>query len=288
MFHRITIIGLGVIGASLCKAIKRYQPEAQITGIDLPEIVPELRKTGLADRVFSVENLRRHAGDAQLIILATPIQVAVSLLPRIALVTSKNCTVIDVCSLKTEIVGFGEQLFTGRNGWFIGGHPMAGREGSGYAFADGALFQNTCFVLCPAARTPRAVISRIQAFVRRLGARPMIMEPAVHDRIAAAVSHLPQMLATTLMYQIARKAKSDARYLQMAAGGFRDMTRIAGSSFSIWRDICAGNRDHILAEIDEFIDALRVVRQALQEDALAAIFAAAAAARAALNESTEG
>ena len=288
MFSQITVVGLGLIGGSLCRAIKHVYPKTQITGIDKGEVIDRARKAKLVDRAEPAEHLPQSCQNAELVIVATPIRPARELLPIIAQNTGSDAIVTDVCSLKSELVALAQTLFTGKNGWFIGGHPMAGSQLSGFEHADPFLFQNAIYVLCPVAKTPAVKLSALAALVYGIGAHGVVMAPEVHDRIAAAVSHLPQLLAVALMQFIAGKSEHNPLYLKMAAGGFRDMTRIASSPFTIWRDICEGNRQKISDEIDGFVEKLRELQSSLQAGALQPEFESAARGRLSIPQDTRG
>lgn len=288
MFSRITIIGLGLIGGSLCKAIKRKLPGVYLTGIDLPEIVQKVKKVKLVDAAVSIEKLAVPCEEADLIVLATPIRPALELLPVISRHTNTEAIVTDVCSLKAEIVSAGQELFTGKNGWFVGGHPMAGSEHSGFQHADPFLFENAIYILSPPKKTPQNKVAALAVLVEAIGAQGVIVSPEEHDRIAAAVSHLPQMMAVALMNFIAEKNSSNSLYLKMAAGGFRDMTRIASSPFAIWKDISIRNRQKITDEIDGFIEALHRLRNLVGQEELANDFKNAARNRLSIPKDTRG
>lgn len=288
MFSHIAIIGMGVIGSSLCKAIKRKFPQTQLTGIDKEEVVEQVRETDLVDRAEPVARLAAGCRAADLVVLATPIKAALELLPTIAANTREHTLVTDVCSLKAQLVLQAQRLFHGENGWFVGGHPMAGSEFSGFAHADPFLFENAIYVLCPMPNAPKKMIDKMAGLVHAIGAHGVLLAPEEHDRIAAAVSHLPQMLAVALMRYIAEKNQINPLYLKMAAGGFRDMTRIASSSFTIWRDICEGNRENISAEIDGLIDMLSRLQEKLRNGALQSAFEQAARSRLSIPKDTRG
>lgn len=285
---RITVIGLGVIGGSLCRAFRRVLPEAHLTGIDLPGVVAAAQKADLVDAALVTERLDAGCRQADLVLLATPIRPALALLPQIARCTRREAIISDVCSLKTEISRLSARLFLGENGHFIGGHPMAGSELGGFRHADPFLFENAIYVLAPTPQVPAEKLARLAALIEKIGAKTVVVAPELHDRIAATVSHLPQMLAVALMQYVAGKNRENSLYLRMAAGGFRDMTRIASSPFAIWRDICAGNKQKIIAELDGFTAALQDIRTALLNDAMQVQFEAAARNRLSIPTDTRG
>lgn len=288
MVSRIAVIGLGLIGGSLCRALRRTHRQLDIAGVDRAGIAAAAQEGGLVEKGFSPAQLADACRDRELIILATPIGAALDLLPRLAPHTAPDAVVTDVCSLKREIAAAGAKLFTGSNGCFIGGHPMAGSEKSGFEHADPFLFENAIYVLTPAPQTPPPRVDLLGQMIAAIGAHAVVVEPELHDRIAAAVSHLPQLLAVALMQHVASLGHANPLYLQMAAGGFRDMTRIASSPFTIWRDICDRNAGEITAQIDAFIKALQALRSDLGLGRLEGHFDAAARQRLSIPRDTRG
>jgi prephenate dehydrogenase len=165
---------------------------------------------------------------------------------------------------------------------------MAGSERSGVTAADPFLFENAIYVLTPAPDVPEVVCEQLVGLVERLGARSMRMTPEVHDRVAAAVSHLPQMMATTLVEMVGRLHERDGLPLQMAAGGFRDLTRIASSPYEMWRDICRTNAGPIQEMIDLYLEALGHIRTRIDQDALADDFTYANTVRGEIPKDSKG
>ena len=264
-FRTLAIVGVGLIGGSLGLAFKRLGLGQKILGISREETLREAQALGVVDGGVGYERLKAGVEQADLVVLCTPISRILDLLPEVMAAVPEGCLVTDVGSTKRAIVARAEALR--RDGvHFIGGHPMAGSERSGVSAADPFLFQNAIYVLTPASGTPAPVCEGLVDLVRRLGARPMQMEAVVHDRVAAAVSHLPQMMATTLVSMVGRLSETEGLPLQMAAGGFRDMTRIASSPFEMWRDICRTNAAPIQEMIDLYQDALNRLRGRVDGD----------------------
>lgn len=252
-FRRVTIIGVGLIGGSLGLAIKRKYPSAEITGIDRPEVLRRAKKRGAIDKGYPAMKGTIAASD--LIVLATPLSGITKILPLVAKHSSASTTVTDVGSVKSEVMRIGEKLFPGGN--FIGGHPMAGGELSGIEGAHPLLFENACWVLTPATKTNRTHLQRLSIFLKDLGARVLLMESHDHDGVASALSHLPQLAAVALMNVAGRKHPVARKHLRLAAGGFRDMTRIASSPYAMWADILRFNSREIKASLRMFIGELQ-------------------------------
>jgi prephenate dehydrogenase len=264
-FQRIAVVGLGLIGGSLVKSLRRAQPECQIIGVDFQGVITSARE--FLDEDFLPENLVRAVRDADLVLLAAPINAILQLLPEVAKAIRPGALVTDVGSTKSLIVEQAQKHFTGER-YFIGGHPMAGREKGGWENADARLFENAAYVLTPASNFPAPLLDSFTRLLQALGARVVMLEAATHDRIVADISHLPQLLAVALMNFITREGAQTELGLQLTAGGFRDMTRLAASPFEIWKDILAGNGANVRRSLQEFIVALQNLARDLENDNL--------------------
>jgi prephenate dehydrogenase len=245
---RVSIIGLGVIGGSLGMAIAQNNPLAVVTGHDVPDVLRRARRRGAIHRSAAV--LADAVKDADFVFLCTPISSIVSSLPRIAKLVKSGAVVTDVGSVKSSITAAAARCFKpGRI--FVGGHPMAGSEGSGIDHADPLLFQNAVYALCPGRNVPRSY-ARLVTLIQSIGARVLIMDAREHDRTASIISHLPQILAVGMMTMALKENRTNSSVLELAAGGFRDITRIASSPFPIWKDILSGNAAEIKRSLKEF------------------------------------
>lgn len=244
----ITIIGLGVIGGSLGLAIKQCVPGTIVTGFDdLKTIQSALRRDAID---FGAASLRTAVTDADIVFLCTPVKTILRLLPEVGRWCSPKTIVSDVGSTKSIIEAKAKTALRTK-GIFTGGHPMAGSEGKGIEFADALLFQNATYVLCADVQRQRK-IRPLLSLLNAIGARILFLSAADHDRIAAAISHLPQLIAVAMMNLVNKKNRSHQGYFQLAAGGFRDMTRIASSPYGMWNDILATNSDEIKNALKEF------------------------------------
>ncbi|MCI0698191.1 prephenate dehydrogenase/arogenate dehydrogenase family protein [candidate division KSB1 bacterium] len=269
-FQRIAVVGLGLIGGSLVKSLRRAVPDCKLAGVDFHEVLVQAQDD--LDAAFLPENLAEALHDADLVFLATPVGVILRLLPEVAKTVRPGTIVTDVGSTKSWIVEQAAQYFNGER-CFIGGHPMAGGEKGGWENAEAHLFENAAYVLTPAPNPPAHSLESLANLLQALGARIIILDPEEHDRLVAEVSHLPQLLAIALTNFIARHGEEEHEpRLQLAAGGFRDMTRIAASSFSIWQDILNSNRANIRQSLQEFIAVLQQLARDLNNDNLEAGF----------------
>ncbi|MGA1197343.1 MAG: prephenate dehydrogenase/arogenate dehydrogenase family protein [Candidatus Latescibacterota bacterium] len=268
----IVLIGIGLIGGSLGLALKRLGIGRKIIGVSRAETLKEAQALGVIDAGFDYDALGDGVKDADLVFLCAPISRILEQLPQVMDAVPVGCVVSDVGSTKRALVQKAEACKR-KDVYFVGGHPMAGSEKSGVGAADPFLFENALYVLTPAKDVPDASVDAMVKLIRCLGARPMHMDAETHDRVAAAVSHLPQMIATSLVNLVGRLNQADGLPLQMAAGGFRDLTRIASSPFSMWRDICQTNTGPIQTMLDAYIDELVALRDKVDHEALAENFA---------------
>jgi len=258
MFQRVAIIGLGLIGGSIGLALHKAKAAQEITGYDLGKgVTDQARKMGAID--VPCIALADAVRGAELVVLATPVGAMHALLQNIAGSVTPGAVVTDVASTKTQVISWAEEFLPAQVA-FVGGHPMTGKEQSGVEAADAALFQGRIYCLTPTPRTRPAAINKVSAFVEALGGRVRFLEPAEHDGQVAGVSHLPFVASIALMKVVGEGAAwGDAA--QLAAGGFRDMTRLAAGSPEMYRDICLTNRDALLRWLDGYIATLSTVRQ---------------------------
>jgi prephenate dehydrogenase len=254
-FRRVAMIGVGLIGGSLALAIKHRFPSLQIIGVDKPHILKRALKRKAID--IAEHSIERAVCSADLVILAAPVNAIAKLLPVVARNIAPGTIVTDTGSVKRAIVEQAQKLF--HDGNFIGGHPMAGSEFSGIDAAHPLLFQNAMYILTPTRATNKKSLRAVAKFFSSLDARIFSMDPATHDSIVAAVSHLPQLTAVALMNTVGKRHPDSPAHLSLAAGGFRDMTRIASSRFSMWKDILSANQKEISKALRLFINQLEKI-----------------------------
>ncbi len=286
-YNTIVIVGIGLIGGSLGQAFRRRHPGARIIGVSSPGAIATALETGTITEGVGYEELESAVRDADLVLLCTPIHRIQGLITTLAPMLRPGVVVSDVGSTKREIVRHAEETFPA-GVHFIGGHPMAGSEKRGVEAADPFLFQNAMYVLCPAAGVPDEVVARFGTFLGGTGATVITLDAALHDRIAAAVSHLPQLLAVALVEFVGEQNGPEAPYLRLAAGGFRDMTRIASSPYGMWADIFSTNDDAVREAIDAFIERLHRLRDRVGDPLLAGNFEVANLARSCIPQDSKG
>ncbi len=250
-WREVAIVGVGLIGGSLALGLKHSGRVERVVGVSSPKTIADATSMGVIDGGGSYDELPSLIRNAGVIILCAPIATIIELIPAAIDAACPGAVVTDVGSTKGEIVRAAESA--ARPGvTFIGGHPMAGSEHSGVGASDPFLFQNAIYVVTPTAGTPDALVGSFADGLADLGARVLRLDPETHDRVAAGVSHLPQLLSLALVEFVGARNEDEAAHLQMAAGGFRDMTRIASSPYRMWRDILATNGPEIHEAMDEF------------------------------------
>lgn len=274
MSERILIVGTGLIGSSIGLGLRKAGDRI-VAGCDADAASASAAlDAGALDEIVS--DIETGAAEADVVIIATPVGSILDSVASVARSARPGTVVTDVGSTKSTIVTEAEHIL-GDQRSFVGGHPMAGTEGEGAASARVDLFDGALWILTPTDATSSDAYRRINAMVMQLGARTLALEPAEHDRLVALVSHLPYAIATSLMS--VATAEGDERIFRAAAGSFRDVTRTAGSSPRIWRDIFATNRDAVLREIDAFASSLAEFREAVATSDAAGLDAMVSRAR---------
>jgi len=285
---RVTVVGLGLVGGSVAAATKRVTPELPVRGVDADAASVEYaRDHGLIDLGATPERAEADAWFAgspdDLVVLATPAAAAEDWLRRLGK-AGFGGIVTDVSSTKRGVVAAATAHGSGYR--FVGGHPMAGSERSGIEAATPTLFDGAYYILTPTDDTDMDAYRDVHAFVTSLGARVISVDAEAHDDAVAIVSHVPHVAAAALVdLASARAADAGADLLRLAAGGFKDMTRIAAGSPELWTGICLGNAPALMAGLEgleKVLDEFRAALAAGDEDAVRGWLTAAADVRRAL------
>ena len=269
--------------------MKRALPEIRVIGVSRAETIAMALKMGVVDDGYSYDDLDKGIAEADLVVLCTPIKRIIEQLPDVINLARKGALITDVGSTKRVIVENARKV--GRDEvYFVGGHPMAGSEKAGVSAADPFLFQNTIYILTPDDSIPKTLYFDLQKLLGQIGARVFELSADVHDCVVAAISHLPQILATSLVEMVGRmNEEGDGQFLPLAAGGFRDLTRIASSPFNpVWQDICSTNADSIRDLIDHFVDVLNDVKIRVGDQSLQLNFDYANKVRATIPRDAKG
>jgi len=256
VFPRIAIVGLGLIGGSIAFAARRAWPATHVVAIDREPVLREALSRRAIDA--AADDLAA-AAKADLVVLSAPVRQNTSLLQRVAEHVSPSTVITDVGGTKRTIVAAAAAL--SRPVTFVGGHPLGGGARGGFEFATAALFARRPWIFTPGKDSTDAV-TRLSAFVSGLGALPITMTAAEHDRLMSLISHLPQLAATALMEVVGRAATGAG--LKMAGQGLVDTTRLASSPADVWRDVCVTNADEIRSALDLLIERLSEMRTDLE------------------------
>lgn len=268
-FNKVAIIGVGLIGGSLALVLKRDGLAGEIVGIGRG--LPNLEA---AKRLGIVDSFTRDIGegvkDADLVVVAVPVLKIAETIRQAAAHLKPGCIVTDVGSVKGAVITEVEAVVP-EGVHFVPGHPIAGTEHSGAEAAFPELYIGRKCILTPTPKTDKAALDAVKLMWEATGATVAVMDAALHDMILAAVSHLPHMIAYTLVNTVGDMEDSGVDALSYSAGGFRDFTRIASSSPEMWSDICAMNKEQILKTIDGFKRRLDGLRQLIEKEDLPAL-----------------
>lgn len=280
MIERLCIIGVGLIGGSLARALRRAGECREIVGAGRdPAHLEQAVKLGVIDR-YALDVGAAVAG-ADMVVVAVPLGAVEGALRRMQGRLAAHAVVTDAGSAKGSVVAAARAAFGAVPPWFVPGHPIAGTEKNGVAASDAGLFRGRRVILTPLPETDRGALARVRALWECAGAEVVEMNVEHHDAVLAATSHLPHLLAYALVDSLARRDGGEEIF-RFAAGGFRDFTRIASSDPVMWRDICLANRAAILTELARYGEDLGRLAEAIRDgdgERIMAIFARAKQAR---------
>ncbi len=253
LFNRVVVIGLGLIGGSIALELKKKRLANEVIGISRHvRTLTIARNKGAIDKGSKDLKLVR---DADLVIFATPVSAIIKLAEKISNLVRPDCVVTDVGSTKEEVVSKLSRIFP----CYAGSHPLAGLEKRGILNAQAGMFKNTLCILTPLKNTDSRSLSKVKKFWNALGAKTAILSPKAHDEILSFVSHLPHIVAFSLIGVI------PARYLKFSATGLRSTTRIAASDAELWADVFLSNSKNLLKAIDSFQNGLVRIRAAVNK-----------------------
>ena len=281
-------IGLGLIGGSIARAFKQNRKDIRIAACDPdPATRQQALSEGIADAVS--DRPSEILGDCDFIFLCAPVAHNDRNLKQALEFCGPDCILTDVGSVKTPICRLIEEL--GLQNRFIGGHPMAGSERIGFANSKASLLENAYYIMTPAPSVPAEKVKAFRDLVLSTGAIPLLIDFEKHDYITAAVSHLPHIIAASLVNLVREHDSSEGLMKSIAAGGFKDITRIASSSAVMWQQICLTNTDNIVSLLQDYIRDLQAVESQLRKknpDALFSFFESARLYRASFIDAGSG
>ncbi len=276
---QISIVGLGIIGGSIAKAARKYHPDVVIVAWDKN---PAFRRAALKKKIVNRSMRPPEVFDGSDIIFICVPPGEISSYMEQAAQRAPQTIITDVGSVKNKLA---KQFGNSRYGNLVLGHPMAGRQTSGWAASDADLFQGNTWVICPRPVNSSRVMAKLKTFVRKLGAQPVEMTAREHDRRVAVCSHLPQLLATALSEFAASEKSKDSLLLQAAGQAFKDMTRLAESPFALWQDIFSANEKEIEKALDWFLKILLRYRKNIGKQTMEKSFKKAAELKRELKDS---
>lgn len=282
-------IGLGLIGGSIARALKEKKGNSvQILAFDPnPDTLQLALSQQIADQVLSDIDARIKQCDY--VFLCAPVEQNAENLIQLKKHLSKDCILTDVGSVKSDICR--QIQAAGLEHCFIGGHPMAGSERTGFANSKARLLENAYYILTPSASVPETKVQSFQGLVSSLGAIPLVLTPKQHDYVTGAVSHLPHVIAACLVNLIEKSDTSEGIMKMIAAGGFKDITRIASSAPEMWQQICLANADNISELLGCYISDLLTIKEMLDDKnslALTSFFKEARDYRASFMDASRG
>lgn len=244
---RIAIIGLGLIGGSLAKALKAAQPDHKLYGVDLPDRLNLPRATGLFRKLITPDEGAKAVKNADVVFLCTPLGRTLELMEALAQDVPKSATVTDVVGIKKVITQAADAAFGFPDApYFVGGHPMAGKSEFGFAHSDATLFEGRPWILTPGPQDPVDKLNVLRGLIESTGATLNLMTSAEHDRAMAVVSHLPQLASTALMLTAGDRANG------ISGPALRDMTRLAASPGGMWNELCRQLKPELIGELQSF------------------------------------
>ncbi|MDY0266060.1 MAG: prephenate dehydrogenase [Methanimicrococcus sp.] len=269
MTLKIGFIGLGLIGGSIAKAVRQYHPDSEIVAFNKNEESLALAvKEGVVDVACSSvdENFSR----CDYIFLCAPVSFNNAYLTQLKQIVDEMCILTDVGSVKKPI--HDEVIALGMEENFIGGHPMAGSEKSGYSNSKAILIENAYYILTLSEKVSPEKVEKMTAFIESLKAIPIVLDYEQHDCVTGTISHLPHLLATTLVNYVKENDSDEELMKTLAAGGFKDMTRIASSSPVMWQQICVENSEKITVILEKFISFLEQTKDKIEKKEAQALY----------------
>jgi prephenate dehydrogenase len=272
-FKQVTIIGTGLIGGSLGLALKKRRLVGRVIGCDRAPVLERAKDCGAID--VGTINPADAVRGSDLIVLATPVLAILDHIERLAPALAPRTLVTDVGSTKLEVAKRAAKSFGKTAGQrFLAGHPMAGKEQSGVDFADADLFEGAAWLFTPLPRqnVHAGMSGEFLHYVQKLGAKVAILDPVVHDHFCAWISHLPQMISTAVAATLVDEFGADAPLLDIGGRALRELTRISGSPYSMWRDVAITNKENLANALLKIEQRLAHIRENLDTKQLAEEF----------------
>lgn len=284
----VGFIGLGLIGGSIAKGFRFKHPDMKIMAYNRSM---NSLLSALEDKTIDIilDEIDERITECDYIFLCTPVSLNEMYLGKIKPFINKDAIITDVGSVKGNIHKAVIRLGLEKN--FIGGHPMAGSEKSGYANSNDHLIENAYYVITPTPSSPQNKIDELTGLVKDIGGIPLIMDYKTHDYVVAGISHLPHLIAASLVNLVKDKDTDNQLMKQVAAGGFKDITRIASSSPEMWQQICLENKENVASILGDYIDELKQIKaevEASSDNAIYELFSSSREYRDSLPDKSRG
>lgn len=252
----IAFIGLGLIGGSIARGIKREAPDTKIMAyMRTRSRLDKAKEDGIVDVIL--DGIGNELSECDFIFLCTPVEYNADYLSKIQPFLKPGAIVTDVGSTKTDIHEAVIRL--GMESWFVGGHPMAGSEKTGYENSTDHLLENAYYIITPTAQTTKEQTNRLVQIAKMIGSIPIVLDYHEHDFVTAAISHLPHIVASSLVNLVKDSDNQQGLMKRLAAGGFKDITRIASSSPEMWEQICMTNHKNLSLILERYIASLNLI-----------------------------
>jgi len=265
---KISIIGLGLIGGSLAKALNRIGMK-DITAVDVKNRnIQDALDDGIITHGFNVVN--DFVLDSDIIFICTPVKHALEYINIFTGRVKPDCIITDVCSTKGEIINYINQMPSPP--CFIGGHPMAGTERTGYVSGFAHLFENAYYILTPCKSTSEYTLNFMMDLISGIGSIPILLDAEEHDRITGSISHVPHIIASALVNMVKTLDSPEGKMQMLAAGGFKDITRIASSNPEMWESIISSNKELIKNILEEYIQTIKNFTKMIDNDSSEEIY----------------
>lgn len=263
MYSKVGVVGLGLIGGSLCKALRnRYGVKEIVAANRSEDVLISAKSEGIIDDYsLGVTDMFR---GCDIVFICTPVDKIFDYAAKLAPIVGSDCVISDVGSTKGHL--YDEMKTLGDSISYIGGHPMAGSERFRYNASKEHLFENAYYIIAPAENIPDEKTAEFKDMVEKIGAIPVVISPYEHDYAVASISHVPHIIAAALVNNV-KKLDSEKGYMHLlAAGGFKDITRIASSSADMWESIMFENKEDILSVLDSFSEVISDIRKSIERD----------------------
>ncbi len=271
IYNKTLVIGVGLLGGSIASAFKKHKISKKVLGISRSDTAFRASDAGIIDKAYGLKELHNILPDCDLIVIALPIIKTVDIIPEIFDKASSGSIITDVGSTKKSIMDTAETIDKDEV-YFIGGHPIAGSHLTGFEAGSADLFTRKPYVIMGCSNVPEEEVLKFSSAVSKTGAIPITIDPDLHDKVAAGISHLPHAISISLMNTIGKLNSDEPAFFDISGKSFQELTRIAGSDYSIWNDIFSTNKKCVTEFIDIYISELLKFKEQINNSELKKTF----------------